>query len=400
MAYPDRDRDDETHQESETDSVMAEAFPDGSHVAHIGLPKTGTTTLQRALDAARESLVRHGVAFVNPSHHAQSASKAAVGELRPWHNREARRRWEEISAAFRESNARCTVLSSETLSGAKPRDVEGVVDALGRDIQVVVTLRSPALMLPSSWQQTLRRGRPESYPEWLKREFHPDRRSDDSILHGRKGVHRFIEVWGKHVGQDALTFVIGDPADRRSLLTSFEGLLGLPEGLLPTPSRDNSSLPFPEAELMRSFNAAFADAGGDKVLWMKTLRSTNRPLAQAQSGFRREPVPIPAWAVTRANELTERWIEALDASGATVVGNPEHLFAATESSTDEVVPPTSVSIDSAGVIAHILYQAGLRGGEKLAQERLTDQPDGLRSVSTGELLAEVRRRAARRLRRD
>ena len=104
--------------------------------------------------------------------------------------------------------------------------------------------------------------------------------------------------------------------------------------------------------------------------------------------------------MTRANELTERWIEALDASGATVVGNPEHLFAATESSTDEVVPPTSVSIDSAGVIAHILYQAGLRGGEKLAQERLTDQPDGLRSVSTGELLAEVRRRAALRLRRD
>ena len=58
-----------------------------------------------------------------------------------------------------------------------------------------------------------------------------------------------------------------------------------------------------------------------------------------------------------------------------------------------------MSIDSAGLIAHILYQAGLRGGEKLAQERLTDQPDGLRFVSTGELLAEVRRRAPRRLRR-
>ena len=57
----------------------AEALPDGTRVLHIGLPKTGTSTVQKALHAARAELGQHGVVYTGSATHSYSAVKAAVG---------------------------------------------------------------------------------------------------------------------------------------------------------------------------------------------------------------------------------------------------------------------------------------------------------------------------------
>jgi hypothetical protein len=129
-------------------------------VIHIGTHKTGTTTLQRELQAQRATCLQQGV-FYAPTDRAPwpelpkhcSVFDAAVrGD--PGHA-EAERQW--LLAEFKASRAHTLLLSEEGLSEPLPRLAEFFAPFADEfDIEVVCFLRRPDLFTEALYNQFVR----------------------------------------------------------------------------------------------------------------------------------------------------------------------------------------------------------------------------------------------------
>lgn len=335
-------------------------FPDGSRILHIGLPKTGTNALQAGLDLGREPLAQRGVFNASPVQHSFVAAKHGAGVLESCRNQEAaRRRWNRIARRFRESDSRLTVLSSEVFSQARPEGIAALARDLGEDLHVVVTLRALSPLLASWWQQRLRAEEHRPLERWLHAHLGAVGDPVEEFL-PRQSLTRILRNWGPVVGEDRITFVIPDPADRRSLLAIFEALLGVPTGLLPAAEDSNASLAFPEAELLRRVNARYSGAGGERVDWMRSVYLHATPRLRQIEGMAPHRIQVPQWAVERANELTRAWHQDTLASSARVVGDFADLYSDPADFPERIETPETISIDTAAQIGEILYSAALR----------------------------------------
>jgi hypothetical protein len=341
-------------------------LPAGSRVLHIGLPKTGTSALQASFHAAREELDRRGVDYVSRGANPLSAARFAAGTA---HGDTARleRRWDRLVEDFRASAARCVVLSSEGFSGATPDRVTAIRDRLGADVTVVVTLRPVAALLPSIWQQALRRGGLEPFEDWLAGVLEPCHPHAANIR--RYDPAEIIATWGRRFGEERLVFVCGDPTDRMLNHRAFESLLDI-DGVLQLQPVLNSSPPYPEIEMLRHFNLANG-RGEDGELWTRVLRRAARRMGDAPpSGTGTEKVRVPRWAAERINEQTRASIAALEASAATVVGDPTHLLVDPEDHPVETTTPGQVTVGSAGWFADTVARLAVDEADQRAAKQV------------------------------
>lgn len=355
----------------------------GEVLLHVGVHKTGTTALQAALAAARPVLAEHSVRYPGDARNQHAAVLAGAGKRYGWQDASAgappRRWWKDLVAETRFDGR--SVISSEFLDDVGPEVARRIVDDLGGPgrVHVAVTLRAIGLILPSAWQQQVKKGTSLSYPQWLR-----------AILSG-KPTKRATKFWYRHdqvaqvrrwadiVGPERTHAVIIAPGDRTAIFRAFEGLLDLPGGLLGESGGlvNNRSMTRAEAELLRRLNKELVG----ELKWEQFNSLIRRGLV-FNMVERRDPGPdepkleTPAWAARRAGELAGGFAEGIAGLGVDVIGDPAAL----------AVPPRSGRADRPDHIAVDAAVAAVAGlvQTALAQRReLTDQIETARSGRTG-----------------
>jgi hypothetical protein len=341
-------------------------LPEGSLLLHIGPFKTGTTAIQSAMREAAPALKKHGVTVTGL--HRRNTRRAVLsitnnrglsGDAPPSPDL-----WKKLVRQVNRVQTPRAVLSSEFFCDASKQAATNVIEAVGPDrVHVVVTVRPLVKILPSAWQQYVRNRLTAPYDEWLDAMFNREPFRDPTPSFWRRHRHdNLVAKWASIVGPDRVSVVIADDQDREGLSRAFEGLLGVPAGMLvPPPSVvTNRSLTAAEIELVRQINLHFKEQDWPDEIYHKFIR--NSVVARL---LRRMPEPdeprilTPLWAQERAAATAAQSVQRFNALGVRVIGNPDSLV--------RIDPPpvsTGQALDlpvsaSVGIVVALLYRAGL-----------------------------------------
>ncbi len=292
-------------------------------VVHIGLGKTGTSTIQRALSEQREPLLEFGIAVPGTSHRD---TRRAVYDLMGRRiggadSSSVTGAWKPFAESVVASAAPTVVFSEELLALARPRAVKQLVESLApRRVVVVVTVRDLGRVLGSYWQQMVMMGRTEPLADFLQAVRDPETgpASAGVGFWMRQDLLRTLDAWESGVPRENIRIVTlpapGQPP--HTLNDRFSEAIGAPPGLLRS-SRDrgNASVGMPEAEVVRRLNEKLTDtiAEHQRLNLMKVLR-------EGLTGRTSEHIAVPASEFPWIAERSARLVEELESRGYRVFG--------------------------------------------------------------------------------
>lgn len=311
---------------------------------HVGLAKTGTTTVQAALEASAGRLAAEGVLFPGGSHRAQRLAvydllgQRVGGEEHGQVQGSLRRLLAEASAHRGPS----LVVSEEELSLARPREVRRLVSGLGgHRVFVVVGVRDIARTVVSAWQQTVVNGGTVRWQDFIASVRGEDGAgpSEGISFWWRHDVCRVVDTWASVVPVERIRLVTVPPpgSGPATLLERFGTATGLPDGWCASHQvARNASLGAAELEVVRRMNESVTGR-----------LNTSQHRFVVEAGIRTRlvggsgrPLQLPAehWAWARAHG--ERLVTELEQRGLEVHGDlgdlvPERA-AATCADLDEV----------------------------------------------------------------
>lgn len=331
-------------------------LPERARLFHIGLAKTGTTSLQHAAHARRDAMLEHGVRYPGTGINHRVAVSALMGRKNSWSGPGAPRpgmpAWNKVMREIDADETNRIFVTHEFASSASSSVAKKFVDELGDRTHIVVTLRGLGDLLASSWQQYVQAGMSMTLDTWLETVLGND--ADPTTFpsfHRRKNRADLIDRWSEFVGPENVTVVVVSKSDPKLLAHSFEGLLGLPADTLaeaPTQAySSNRTMTLPEAELVRRFNE---NCPNDEVEWRDHMnivrRGAVRRLLNNRSPSKDEPkIPVPRWATDRANEIESASNERIRRSGVRVVGDLDSLIVPARDggpAADDVATPRDV----------------------------------------------------------
>jgi FkbM family methyltransferase len=301
---------------------------DGQCLLHVGVFKTGTTSIQGALNAHRADLKKFGILYPGASAAHNNAAMAVLGTRRGWKSGgqvPELTNWDNLVRSTKRNRGK-TVISSEAFCQATEEQAITVIDGLGRyRTKVLITLRPLEAILPSTWQEFVKGGLRLPFEEWLRDVLRgPGSRNSTPSFWMRNDFGAQVERWTAAAGAENVTVMVVDPSRRELLHETFEAIVGLPLGFLAPDSSQpsNRSLSANEVEVLRLLN---------KRMHKQIDFSYHRRLIRAGAIHtlveNRTPGPdeiklaTPPWAVERARELGADAPGRILKSGAHIVGN-------------------------------------------------------------------------------
>ncbi|MFJ3665122.1 hypothetical protein ACIPSE_01570 [Streptomyces sp. NPDC090106] len=390
-----------TRHEPPADGVIA-PLPAGTRLLHIGPHKTGTTSIQGALFAAKDRFAEHGVAWPATSRHPMDAVLAATARPGMMGDRgPSERQWELLGRQVAAAGAHTSVVSSEFFADAPDDEaIERIVEHLGGDrVHVLVTLRPLAKIMPSQWQQYVQNGLRMGYENWLTHMLRKAPYEFPNPSFWRRHRHdRLVERWVRVVGPDRVTVVVVDDRDRGGLMRVFERLLGLPADLLQEiPDTANRSLTLAETEMLRNLNKEFRGNGLPEELYSKLIRHGAVMHMKNACSPTAEDVKIstPQWAVEAAAEIGAEMAGRIAAMGVRVIGDPALLSAVPKPKTDTGTAPRM----SPEAAAQALYGALAAAASAPVQNTTPAKSRTVHQTSSKELVKVLGHRCLKRLRR-
>lgn len=333
-------------------TAEASPLPPRARLFHIGPYKTGTTAIQATAAAARQALLANGVRYPGRQLNHRVAVNAFMGRGFGWvvdggpaTAAPTPRPWRELRREIEADRERRIWFGHEYASSATDEQARAWIEEIGPRVQVVVTLRPFARVLPSLWQESLKRnaGR-QRFESWLKDVLQPGRVGSDE----REVRHDHAELvrrWVAAAGPERVTVVALDRGRPDFLYRAFEGLLDLPKGLLEPSAATragNRSLRVAEAEVLRRLNVATRKAGLEWINheWLVYHGAIGELLERAP-GKDETRLRLPDWAFELAREQEWKIVAAIADSGAQVVGDLSTLLSAEP--TRPYVDPAKVS---------------------------------------------------------
>jgi hypothetical protein len=320
-------------------------------IVHIGPRKTATTYLQRVLQLLAPDLASEGVLY--PTHFRGREDYNHVSAITDvTHDTETKsdQRWEKrdhtawpgLQASIAQWPG-TAIISAEMLGGLRPDAARTVIEGLDADrIDIVITARDLARILPSSWQQHVRNTHSEGFGHYLRRRRR--QRGEGSITEREKvwntnrgqtfwrayAYGSLIRRWAALVGTEHVHLVTLPPAGAPSTLLwdRFTAALDIPS--LPAQAPElprfvaNVGSTAEEAAFLLAFNAEAARRGWKRP---RINRYQQRLLA---SGFlerpdRGQPLALPADFVETVRDWAADDIADVATTGVTVHGELSDL---------------------------------------------------------------------------
>ncbi|HSV38277.1 MAG TPA: DUF6752 domain-containing protein [Nocardioidaceae bacterium] len=296
---------------------------------HVGAPKSGTTYLQRVLEANRSVLADAGVLVVGDNHldriHAAMVVREdpRLAKLGP----QANNAWQRLVKQVRDWSGAKAILSYELFAGADADQVEKALKDLGGiDVHVVVTARDFARAVPSAWQERLKFALTTGLEEWKPRPESAGPRAEWGWrTMDPAGVAR---RWGRRLPA-AHVHIVTVPragADKDELWRRFAAACDLDvPGLSTDVERVNESMGVVAAELLRRVNEKVEDPisnNREHALW---LRDTLAHQVLVTLG--NEPIGLTDAQYDDAATRSEESINQVRSAGYDVQGDLEDLRA-------------------------------------------------------------------------
>lgn len=289
-------------------------------VLHVGLMKSGTSYLQRRLDANRALLAERGVLL--PGERWRDQMLAVSDVLgRKQQAGKADGRWQALldQAAAHDGTV---VVSMEFLGPATPDSIARVVGSLApATVEVVVTLRDLGRTVPAMWQESLQNGGVVPWAEYVG-QLAGARRPARAFWR-QQGMGRIAGNWVAEVGPERVALVTVPPpgAEPGLLWERFCDAAGLEARDAAPCEPANTSLDAASAVLLRELNLRLRDDDLPTGEYHRLVKFGLGKRALAGRGGAPIGFEPSAWLVQRAGEIDER----LRATGARVVGDLAEL---------------------------------------------------------------------------
>src|SRR5690242_10534654 len=177
---------------------------------HVGLPKTGTTTIQAALEQRAETLAAVGVLYPGDRQEQRLAAFDLVGQRVEGDERTVSGAFGRLFDEMRAYGGRGIVVSDEDLVLAGPRQVKRVVRSLpGHRVFVVVTVRDMARTVVSAWQQLVVMGKTTAWEDYVAavRDFDGEALSEAAGFWLRQDLLRVLDTWACGVPLERIRLV-------------------------------------------------------------------------------------------------------------------------------------------------------------------------------------------------
>jgi hypothetical protein len=367
---------------------------------HVGAPKSGTTYLQRVLDANRAALADAGVLLVGERHLDRiHAAMAVRGDPRLAELPEsARSAWTRLVRQISSWKGPSAVLSYELFAAASAEEAtRALADLAAYDVHVVVTARDLGRSAVSAWQERLKFGLTTPLEEWR-----PKPESAEGSEWGWRTLDPsgVAERWGGTLPPDHVHVVTAPrpEAGPSELWTRFADACDLgPHGSSTDPRiqgagirvdldvpRANESVGLVQAELLRRVNAGLRQeirGSRERSVWIRDL------LAQeVLAPLGHERIGVPAGQAAEAAEVFGRAEQRIVAAGYVVHGDLADL-----------APAPSSDRLPADVTEAELTEAATACISALVTT-LRDRADGARRPSTGPSAAPLPRGGRERVR--
>jgi hypothetical protein len=357
-----------------------------SVVLHVGLPKTGTTYLQRLLADHRDRLRGAGVLypFLRPGAMFEAAvevrGSAAKFGLDP---ARIAGTWAALCQRARDFDG-TTVISHEVLAGATVEQIDAALEPLrDQEVHVVVTARDLGRQATAHWQEEVKLGATLSFADFERDQLRADTGRDAGPDAGGVRPHFWhaqdfadaLRRWGRHLPPERAHLVIAPPpgAPQGELWTRYAAAIGVDATLIEPRSAPalNPSLGAPEVALVRAVNAAL----GDRLTAGERNRLVKREWAEGVLAARDSPRPrTPAELREVLAPPTRAWVEEVLAAGWSVHGDPADLAPVTAAPgaepPDQPVPPREDPVRLAD------YFVARAGGRRRRLARALRRPGG------------------------
>jgi len=287
---------------------------------HIGLPKTGTTYLQRALWRNKAVLGEAGLLL--PGRHRRRHLLASL-DLRA--SPSLAQRGGDVSAPWDDLVAESlgwdgdVLISHEFFGPASPPQVQRAVDSFpGRELHVVVTAREMVGLTISRWQEYVRNGGPRAIDDYPGTARY---RPTDEWGWGSFDLADILDRWGSVVAHERIHVLPMVPggSDPTELLRRFLTVLGYADAVVEIPEeRVNEGLGVVEAELVRRVTPLMTGfrSPGDRGNWIRGFLASPDVMPALGERFRPSDARLAELEARGA-----RAVEALREGGYDVVGD-------------------------------------------------------------------------------